>query len=255
MAGKRKRGSTIWEDIKRRWAGKNIRYRKKTIPRGLKGYARIGGNYGRYNRKTSSELKFFDIGTTAYTVDTTPEVIPWTVTSATSTTSTGSLVQIVQGDTESMRNGRKITIKSIQCKGFLTGPTTTPNDVIQLYLILDKQCNGALPSYSDVFEDVPVVSEVNRMINLSNSSRFTIIKKLRMTFVGQTALAGPVYTSQIKSIDFYKKCNIPIEYDSSATTGVVTSVKSNNLFWLAVGSASDDGPILSLNNRLRFVDN
>lgn len=223
--------------------------RKIAIPRPLKGYARIGGFYGRF-RGSMGESKFFDCSNTNYTFDSTGEVINLTATSPTSTTSTGTICQVVQGDTENNRNGRKIVITSIYMQGYIQSDSAF--DKIQMCLILDTQCNGALPAYDDIFSAVPAAT-TERFLNVSNGSRFKVLKKIVMTFDATTALAGPVYTGTTRKIKFFKKCNIPIEYDNSATTGVITSIKSNNLFWVAI-SAQDDLSTLVFNNRIRFRD-
>jgi len=208
------------------------------------GITRTGGFYGRYNRgghtfgrNGGEELKFFDTDL-AFAFDATAEV-----------PTTGQLVLIPQGVTQSTRLGRQCVIKSIQIRGYLEfspGASTTGIAVSYLYLVLDRQANGAAAAITDVFVNN---QPYNNMLNLANSSRFRILKRWIHKFnTGggiQTAFASVAH-----QIEFYKRCNIPLEF--SSTTGAITEIKSNNLFLMA-GSSEDDLVNMSGTCRVRFV--
>jgi len=201
------------------------------------GYVRTGGYYGRFSG-TGKELKFFDTAT-SFAVDTTAEV-----------PATGQLVLIPQGVTESTRVGRKCVIKSISGRWdmvYAPASGATAVELYAIYLVLDKQCNGAAAAFGDVFLGT---SATQGLHNLANSQRFVILKK----WVGaMTSPAGvtTAYNSVVKHVDFFKKCNIPIEY--SSTTGAITEIRSNNIFLIAGGS-HDDALTVTGNVRVRFSD-
>lgn len=186
----------------------------------------------------SEEVKFFDTAN-SWTFDATGEV-----------PATGQLTLIPQGDTESTRDGRKAVIKSVQIRGVLTlvpGAGATPSGAAYLYLVLDRQANGAAAAVTDVFTSVSLQSA---MLNLNNSARFYILKKWSWAF---NPMAGvtTAYNNITKIIDWYKKCDIPIDWNSTA--GAITEIRSNNLFFIAGSQGQDDTIFFEGVTRLRFV--
>ena len=204
------------------------------------GFDRTGGSFGRYAGR-GAELKFFDTAL-SFNIDSTGEV-----------PATGQLCLIPQGVTESTRVGRKCVIKSIQGKMQLlyqpgaTGLATTSGVI---YVVLDKQTNGAAAAATDVFE-----SGANLHLqfhDLANSQRFVVLKKMKYTMVPQAGVTT-AYNNSMRVIEFYKKCNIPLEF--SSTTGAITELRSNNVFLLAGCDANTDDLTAVIGNvRLRFSD-
>lgn len=212
-----------------------------------KGFTRTAGFYGRYNRPRrapTQELKFFDTDLT-FAVDNTAEV-----------PATGQLTLIPQGDTQSTRDGRAAYIKSIRVHGTVTAvPAAAANlaSTAIVYVILDTQCNGAAATASG---DTGVVTSADLTVanmNLANGDRFKILKKFVWTF---NSLAGvtTAYGNVQRHFDWYKKCNITINYDNAAGTGAITTIRSNNIFLLAGSAGSDDVINVAGSCRLRFTD-
>lgn len=195
-------------------------------------YVRSGGS--------NAELKFFDTAL-SFNIDTTGEV-----------PATGQLTLIPQGVTESTRVGRKCVIKSIQMRLLLTfSPAASANAATSamIYLVLDKQANGAPAAVTDVFTGTSLTTDMH---NLSNSQRFVVLRKIPITF-NSTAGVTTAYNRMSRMVSVYKKCNIPIEY--SSTTGAIGEIRSNNLFLIAGGDGlADDLIAVSGTCRLRFSD-
>lgn len=201
------------------------------------GYTRRVGNYGRY-QGPNAEKKYFDTAL-SFSFDTTGEV-----------PASGQLALIPQGDTESTRDGRKATIKSIQIRALMyttPGAAATFSDSTNLYLVLDTQCNGAAAAATDVFTSTAFNSA---LLNLNNSGRFRILKHWVHNW-GATAGVGAALNTQTKQLEYFKRCNIPMDW--SSTTGAITEIKSNNIFLMAGSSgASDDIVTVVGTCRLRF---
>ncbi len=53
---------------------------------------------------------------------------------------------------------------------------------------------------------------------------------------------------------FFKRCDIPVEYNDSATTGVISTMTSNNIGVLALASNGDTCSLDSV-MRIRYTDN
>ncbi len=170
---------------------------------------------------------------------------------------TATTIIIPQGITEKTRIGRKCTIRSIHWKYRLQLPavdaagTGNLNDVIRVIVYVDKQCNGAAATATDLLETAAVQS----FRNLTNSGRFTFLLD-KIYPLNYTTLmsdgAGLASQNQVtREYLFNKKCNIPIEY--SAAAGTIDEIRSNNIGVLLQGR-SGIAEIAS-EFRFRFSDN
>jgi len=226
--------------------GTNIRKRRFFRP----GFDRSGGFYGRFfqpgsrlmgnPRRLHIERKFFDTNI-SFLADATTEV-----------PATGQLTLIPQGTTESTRVGRECTIKSIQINVLLTyipGASTTGVNTVYIWLVLDKQANGAAAAATDVLTST---NATLAMVNIANSDRFVIMRKWVYTMQA-AAGAAAAFSRDQKKLDEYLKCNVPIQY--SSTTGAITEIKSNNFFFVAgCEQSADDVTSVEGTVRLRFTD-
>lgn len=224
-------------------AGKKKSYKpkkkayKRSIPRKLMGYARLGGAYGRF--RPGGELKFFDTSL-SFAADATGEV-----------PATGQLNLIPQGVTESTRVGRLALIKSIQINGlatFVPSTAATAAVVAYIYLVMDTQCNGAAAGVTDVLTSTDLSVALP---NINNSMRFRILKKFVLP-LNAPAGATTAYNNVQRPFTLYKRCSIPIDF--SSTTGAITEIRSNNLFLIAGMIGADDTVSVTGTVRLRFAD-
>lgn len=237
------------------------------------GYNRTSGYYGRFLTAAKAtgmapELKFKD-----FNLVKTIEV----ATSPTNPVQADCLTAIIQEDNQSGRDGREATIKSIQITGIIgwdpqadepTGSFTGMTNFLQIFLILDRQCNGALPIANNIFDSN--FSTASKMVLLlENSKRFKILKKWRFTFnpssiaITNDPVTGGVNHSRmtpiIKEFKYYKKCNYLIEYSNGTTTGAVSTIRSNNIFLVysksGNGGGTDIEPALTIDAiaRIRFT--
>jgi len=212
-------------------------------PRVVPGFTRRAGFYGRYGQAAiaaglTPEVKFFDTAL-SFTFDNTGEV-----------PATGQLALIPQGDTQSTRDGRECVLKSVQIRGALVytpGAAAAPTANSYMYLIQDTQANGAAAAVTDVFTSADLWAAHH---NLANSDRFRILKKWKWDWNVQAG-ATTAYCNMTRQMEFYKKCDIKMQY--SSTTGAVAEIKSNNLFLVAGGLGVDDGVAFAGSCRLRFV--
>ncbi len=209
-----------------------------------KGYGRTSGYYGRYGPQANRpELKFHDIS------------ISDAVVAATAALPIDSCVKIAQGTTESTRIGRKCTVKSINWRFIVQLAaglvTTTTSDVVRVILFLDKQCNGATAAAGDILETTTDYQSFN---NLANKNRFRTLmdRSYNLNASSGGGNTGSATFGEFAIHDsFYKKCNIPIEYDSTA--GAITEIRSNNIAVLLVSQGNSSSFISSM--RIRFSDN
>ena len=124
---------------------------------------------------------------------------------------------------------------------------------MRLVVILDKQCNGAVPVTTDVFSAGGSPNTVDQMRNLDQTHRFkTLYDK---TFVIRQDPSGAAEQAAV-SIPFYKvlKLRLPIQYD--ATTGGIADLVTNNIvfYWTCDHTEATTGMNLIMNTRLKFWD-
>ncbi len=212
-----------------------------------RGFQRTSGFYGRFAgrpRQHDAELKFHDVD------------VNDAVMIAGGTIQNGGTVNIIpQGVTESQRVGRKCTIKQINWRFNIILPEKTaagtpgPPDIVRLIMYLDKQCNGATATITDILE----ANDFQSFNNLANSSRFKTLmdRRYELNYSGCGGVTGTVEQSAVTVSDaFYMKCDIPIEF--SSTTGALGEIRSNNIGVLAM---SETGVcLLGSKLRLRFSD-
>lgn len=235
--------------------------RNSIFPASARGKYRLSGNYGRFG--ADGEMKFIDNLLAFNVIASAGEIRPDTsdtVTPAVAVSATGTLVQVVQGDQTYQRNGRKITVKRINARLTLNLPASTvateASDTYRIMLVQDKQCNGAAATVASVLGFTGQTITAHSFNNLENSRRFRVLFDVFRPInasAGGAPTATPSFSQTNHTLVFNKKCNIPIEYDSSATTGAIATIRSNNLFILAISQ----GQFVRLtgNVRLRYSDN
>ncbi len=210
-----------------------------------RGYVRTTGFYGRF-AKGGGEQKFFDtdvdaiLGTMAVTFE------------------AANLNIIAQGNTESQRIGRKVILKRVDVKGIMTMPSTesatATSDNVRLLLVCDKQTNGAAFVGTDLWE----TDNWRSFNNLANSTRFRVLQSKIYTFnasagSGRGTTDTLSYGEVVVPFKLGVNLNLPLEFDNSATTGAVTTQRSNSL-WL-VSQSSSGSVVMSVSNaRVRFMD-
>jgi len=212
------------------------------IPARLNGFVRYGGAWNRFGGNSrQKELKFFETAMND-TFDSTA-VVPGTG---------GQISLIPQGDTATSRDGRQCVVKSVQLRAqlsFTPASASAASTNVWLALVQDTQCNGAAAAVTDVFTSASMASNFH---NLNNSQRFRVLAKkhLKLTSTGGV---GSTLNNVTAAVDIYRKVNIPLVF--SSTTGAITELRSNNMFWI-LGSdvGSDDSVAIEGTTRLRFSD-
>lgn len=211
------------------------------------GITREAGYFGRYAgsgaRDDTPELKFFDVDADNTTITAGGEI-------------SGSLNLIAQGATESNRIGRKCVLRSIAMRGAIVltgvadGAALRGGDIVRVLVYLDRQCNGAVATVTDILE----TASFRSFNNLANKSRFRTLMDLT-TQINIKAASGTAASNDLpevtKHIQWFKKVNLPLEF--SGATGAITEIRSNNIGVLSISRAGDTTDLL-LRFRMRFSD-
>lgn len=183
------------------------------------------------------------------------------------------------GTGESQRIGRKITITGItlrlniefqaQSTSNSLNAAQTAHETLRLILYIDKQCNGAAATASEILYDVsqeggpPVIPEYNEFRNLAHVRRFVILYDKLITF-NSNAIGGAGFNVadvlvgmsernvRDYQIKIHKKLFLPIYF--SGTTGGLSEIQSNNIGLIVWTKHGARLAMLSSPCRIRYID-
>lgn len=210
-----------------------------------RGYHRTGGFYGRFNSGGAhQERKFLDTAWNDATV------------AANGTAVNDDWTDIAQGVSESQRIGRQCYIHSIHVKGhFHCADTSGTHERLRVVLVWDKQCNGALPSWGDVFE----ATNIDTFRNIQNVHRFKVL--IDRTYTINKVPVNPYdsnttyYQIPAKTIMYNYRFPRPgLRMDFSSSTGATSEKVTNNVIGFLMAENAEKVNWTS-NVRIRFSDN
>jgi len=162
---------------------------------------------------------------------------------------------VAQGDGQNERIGHKICIKKAMFRlrvNLLNQASATPTGAtLRILIVLDKQCNGAVAAVADIITD----ADVYGFNNLDNTDRFVILKDKWVTVNPMTfASTGPTNALNEKFVKINIPLNIPINYNATASTGALSTQRSNNIL-VCAASTSVNNVSLTGTYRIRYTDN
>lgn len=180
------------------------------------------------------ELKFTDVGAVV------------TLTAASTAFSTGNLLNgIVPGSGADQRIGRKIIMKSLMLRWFVTlGATSAQGSPIRILIIHDKQANAVAPAVTDIL----LTNEFLSVNNLSNRDRFTVLLD---------KITAPIGTQNNFCIGGkkFKRFSLETIFNAGAagTIGDITS-GSVYLFVAQAGNIITGNAQFNFRTRIRYTD-
>lgn len=213
----------------------------------------------RANRRTGGfqdlEVKFVDyfVNDKAFTID-------WAGGEMDEATAL-SLSAVGQGDGESQRDGRKYSLHSVHVKGTiyvnqLESQAAPINDVlVRVCLVLDTQTNKQQLNAEDVMKVIASGEDTKSFRNLSNSSRFKVLRNFEGIIKRENLNEGAAnlfasVRSDI-SFDWNVKFKTPVKCLASATGATVAATTDNSIHVIGVADSTD--AILSYISRVRFT--
>jgi len=161
---------------------------------------------------------------------------------------------VAQGDDFDSREGRQITVKSVQVRGYFDKLVYTDQAAAhcRMLIIMDQQTNGAAPTMADILQDA---DEPLSFMNLNNRERFKVLADVHTVLGAQNATGGFALTTQGDNawFDIYKRVSFNTTFGGTAAT--VASIQKNAIF--AVLLSDDAVNTISRCNwiaRVRFTD-
>jgi len=217
------------------------------------GYTRAAGLY----RFAQRELKWLDRPTSP--LGGVPEVIGTCCTGSNGLANAkfdgGLNVDLPQGTSANDRVGLSICIRSIEIRLLVyKANADVAVDNFHLFVMLDTQCNGQWPIYSDVFQNqINSPGMGTDLFNLTNGSRFRILHHFDIPADsnGSDDSVGPGFFMNVAiQRSVVLACEIPIVYNGP--TGAINEIRSNNLFFIYGTLYNSVG--LEAACRIRFTD-
>lgn len=170
------------------------------------------------------ELKFFDKSQTGTGMGTAGAII--------------SMLDITQGDSNSQRDGNKITVKSIQFKA-------------QIYRTNTQDANTRVV-LAKWFNPDPGVNPATTELMLTGGSIFSLVKAGTAQFkiLFDKHFNELTADSPTRTINFYKKMNSDTHYSSNAATAWT----KNQYILFLISDQATDSPTINFQCRFRFID-
>jgi len=185
------------------------------------------------------ELKYVDIASAAYACDTTGSVT--------------ALNLLAIGDDNTTRDGRQVTIKSVQVRGLIR-----PNDSIvnpslaRVMLVWDNAVNsGTIATIAQIL----TAADSKSFPLIDNSNRFTILSDDSFALAEQSSTATQSFAGapMVHCYEKYLRINQVTQY--SGTTAAIGSIQNGALYLVTIGSqAAGAGSTLDAATRVRFTD-
>lgn len=173
----------------------------------------------------------------------------------------GCLSATAIGDTESSRDGRVYTLKSIDIQGYLVVPQAlaqagmADDESVKLALVLDNQTNATALSAEHVF--LAATNPVNSMRNLQYIKRFQVLSEKNLHILAARTNVGvgnaATYSNAEARLPFRIKKSFPkgIQVNCGGSTAVVASITDKCLSLIACSTSTNVK--ISYVSRVRFV--
>ncbi len=218
------------------------KFRKKVfVRRGLTQVQKNKKDLTRLKRRAKAgELKFTRFTDSQINIDTAGSMQP-------------QLFVIADGTTAEQRSGNKVTLTQVQATFEFQLPVTTnateTADVIRIILFIDKDPDGALPAVNDLLQSAVIESYES----VPNMNRFRILSDRIVTITSMAGggTAGTNFGRAKKYFRIKRKLNLPVLY--SATSGLIATVRDNNVFILFISSNGLTTVFYTV--RFRYLDN
>lgn len=163
---------------------------------------------------------------------------------------------IAVGDDNTTRDGRQVTIKSVQVKGLIEPVDgVTNNTLCRTMLVWDNANNSASTTSAALIAALLTSASSVAFPLVDNANRFTILwdsYHALGSFQTGATLSYPAVPGA-KVVDYYRKMNSVSQY--SGTTAAIGSIQNGALWLVTIGnSAAGAGGIFSGQVRVRFTD-
>lgn len=177
-------------------------------------------------------------------------------TTAFSTTASSANITFIgsiqNGTADNQRTGRKIRVKSLQVHGRAYNLSTAAANKCCIMVIWDQKPKGVIPAMTDILQGSTSLD----FPNVENTQRFTVLKRLDFTLLGNTASLANVTSMTERHIDFYVNLGGRIVTYGTSGTGAIGDIEEGAIYIVTVGSSASGTNAADFGYycRLRFWD-
>lgn len=162
------------------------------------------------------------------------------------------------GDDNTTRDGRQVTIKSIQVKGICSPvDLVTGNAMCRTMVVWDNANNSVSTTSANLIAALLSSSNAAAFPLVDNQTRFTILwdsTKVLGRTDGSTATLTYMASPTAHGVEYYRRINQITQY--SGTTAAIGSIQNGSLWFVTIGDqAAGAGGVFNGQVRVRFCDN
>lgn len=174
---------------------------------------------------------------------------------------------IVNGASIFQRVGNKLNMKSIRVRGVIRNTATAIQDTGRIVIVYDRQANGSLPAFSDMFQTVNNAGTTETTglseININNRDRFIILRDKQIVLPAVTFTAGVLTNfgpnnandgeeNELIIDEFIKLKGLQSTYRSAG--GGIADIASGSLFMYFLSQQDTAKWTATYTTRLRYYD-
>jgi len=213
--------------------------------------ANFGARAGGYRMMGSLvEKKAVDLPNASYALD---------------TTGTVTAINLIRtGSGYNNRVGRKISMTSVEIRGYIAANGATPAEQpTRIMILYDKQANGALPAVTDVLQAIDqagnVTTNATSPRNLDKRDRFVCVYDEYKIAFGTSGVAGVDLNTDESTTIIHKYIRLPnlvTQYQADSSPAVIGDIATGSLFLLTFGQLANGATshIFQGTVRLRYKD-
>ena len=185
--------------------------------------------------RSSKELGYVDFADQTYAGNTTGTIV--------------LLNTIAQGAGTSQRVGKRVVLKSLQCKGHMTQDSGGTVNTASMIIVYDIRPTGVVPAITDIL----AINSSAGFPNDANSDRFRILKRVDYTLCGTSA--GTTGNSG-RELNFYLKLKDLPQVFKAAGTGSIGDIAEGAIYCVTTGyeAAGVNDINIFAAFRLRYMD-
>jgi len=164
---------------------------------------------------------------------------------------------IARGDDITERNGRQVTLKSVEinlvCRPSPVADNPVPQ-VVRFLLVYDRQTNATALTIDQVLSATGSAHVVICPKNLENRDRFLILRDMKF---GVHSSSSANFQSAPKMMKVYQTLNLPVTFNAgdAATVADITTGSLYGIIMSDADPASAVAPMISYSCRVRYADN
>ncbi len=155
-----------------------------------------------------------------------------------------NLTAIAQGDDIANRQGNKIRLKHISCRGRVGINSSATQSRLRMMIVRDNNGSTTQPAITDLFTDVTTFrNNQNKLGDPQSNSRFSIL------------FDKYVLVDAIKQDQMSFNWSMSLDHHVFYTGTAATDEGKGNLYLFSASSEATNDPVVTIDAMIKFIDN